>query len=61
MIYTPRAQLGWGSEYERVIDAVERASRGSDGIVVAARMALPIGPIRVQPQGGVTVAFVDPE
>src|SRR5437762_6798554 len=50
------------SEYERVVDAVERASGGGDGIVAAARSPLALRPIRPQPGDvGVTDATVDPE
>ena len=48
------------SEHKRVIDPVERTSRGGDGIVAAARLALPLRPIRSR-EIRVTNAPVDPE
>jgi hypothetical protein len=45
-----------------VIDAVERASRGSDGNVVAGQAGLPIRPIWLRPQDmKVTEGLVGPE
>lgn len=45
-----------------MIDAVERASRGGDGVVVAGRLGLPIGPIWPRPQDmTVTDGLVGPE